>query len=122
MMKFPKKVLVDIELHLKEEKKRVIIQIVELAKQDPFADTDRLSDNAASDTEAKEEFNHDRYQAMLDELKMKDEAVTQALMRIDRGTYGFCTNCGQLIDTERLAAIPTATLCMTCEATKRKRY
>lgn len=119
-MKFPKAVLQGIEVHLREEKKRVDAQIAELAAQDPFADTDRLTDNAASDTEAKEEINHERYQAMLDELKEKLGSIDTALTRITHGKYGFCTNCGQMIDTERLGAIPTATLCMECEAKKKR--
>ena len=117
---FPPEVLEEIKKHLEEEKKRLQAQITDLSAQDPFADTDRLVDNAASDTEAKEEFNHDRFEAMINELRGDDESVDAALSRIKKGTYGFCTNCRKLIDTDRLAAVPTATLCMNCEA-KRKR-
>ncbi|KKS41403.1 MAG: Zinc finger, DksA/TraR C4-type [Candidatus Gottesmanbacteria bacterium GW2011_GWB1_43_11] len=120
MLKFPKAILVEIETHLLAEKKRVQEQITELAAQDPFADVDRLSDNAASDTEAKEEFNHDRVEAMLEELKLKLTQIEAALTRIKNGKYGYCTNCKQMIDTDRLAAIPTATLCVTCGAEKRR--
>ena len=120
MIKFPKQILVDIETQLKAEKARVSAQITDLTAQDPFSDTDRLVDNAATDTEANEEINHERYQAMLTELKEAHEQITAALLRIDKGTYGQCVNCGKLIDTDRLGAIPTATLCMDCEA-KRKR-
>lgn len=120
-MKFPKEVLKDIEKHLQKERKLVHVQIGELKIQDPFSDTGRLTDNAASDTEAKEESDHERYQAMLEELKLKDEAVAAALIRIDNGTYGFCKNCGKMIDTERLAVLPTATWCMKCEAAKKSK-
>lgn len=119
-MKFPKAILSEIQVHLEEERKRVNAQIVDLSSQDPFADTDRLSDNAASDTDAKEEINHERYQAMVSELKLNLQLIDESLERINKGNYGFCVNCGQMIDTERLAAIPTATLCMECEAKKRR--
>ncbi len=119
-MKFPKKVLQGIEEHLTAEKKRVSAQVTELTAQDPFSDTDRLTDNAASDTEAKEEINHERYQAMLVELKEKLGSIDGALARIEKGRYGFCESCGEMIDTERLGAIPTATLCMVCEAKKKR--
>ena len=119
MLKYPKHVLIDIEAHLNAQKTRIQKQLEELAVQDPFADTDRLTDNAASDTEAKEEFNHDRYQAMMDELKKEQEAISSALARIKAGTYGICTQCKELIDTDRLAAIPTATLCMNCGGMKK---
>lgn len=118
MIKFPKGVLTEIQTHLEEEKKRLKVQIADLASQDPFSDTDRLTDNAASDAEANEETNHERYQAMLSELQTKREEISGALERITKGTFGFCKRCKKLIDTDRLAAIPTATLCMDCEAKK----
>lgn len=119
-MKFPKDLLTGIETHLIDEKEKVSAQIAELAKQDPYNDTDRLIDNAASDTEAKEEIDHERYQALLSELKQKLTSIEKALTKITKGTYGFCENCRNLIDTERLAAIPIATLCMDCQAKKRQ--
>src|SRR3989344_1773894 len=115
MIKFPKQILSDIEMHLRAEKERVNGQIVDLTAQDPFADTERLSDNAASDTEANEEINHERYQALLEELKLKLTAIESALERIAKGNYGYCLRCKKMIDTDRLAAIPTATLCMSCQ-------
>jgi DnaK suppressor protein len=119
-LEFPKEVLVTIREHLLSEKQKLSAQISDLSSQDPFADEDRLTDNAASDTEAKEEFNHDRVQAMVTELKQDLVDVEAALSRIEKGTYGFCVNCGKMIDTDRLAILPTATLCLDCE-TKRKK-
>jgi DnaK suppressor protein len=54
-------------------------------------------------------------QAVLDNEKTLLAEVQQALARIDNGTYGICTNCGQPIPEKRLEAIPWATLCVTCE-------
>ena len=119
MQKLPKNVLSEIEKHLLEEKLQVAGQITELSAQDPFSDTDRLNDNAATDTEAKEEIDHERYQAMLQELKDKAAAIESALLRINDGSYGFCVNCHNLIDTDRLAVVPSANLCMSCEARKK---
>jgi DnaK suppressor protein len=42
--------------------------------------------------------------------------VDRALEKVDEGTYGRCDNCGQPITSERLEAIPFATLCVTCSA------
>ena len=42
--------------------------------------------------------------------------VDRALEKVDEGTYGLCDNCGQLIGSERLEAMPSATLCVTCSA------
>jgi DnaK suppressor protein len=41
-------------------------------------------------------------------------AVDAALARIDEGTYGICTSCGQPISEERLEARPWAELCIDC--------
>ena len=42
--------------------------------------------------------------------------VDRALEKVDEGTYGLCDDCGQLIASERLEAMPSATLCVTCSA------
>jgi DnaK suppressor protein len=54
-------------------------------------------------------------QAILDNEKALLAEVQQALARIDNGTYGICSNCGQPIPEKRLEAIPWASLCVTCE-------
>ena len=44
------------------------------------------------------------------------EEVRDALERIDQGTYGTCENCGQMIASERLEALPYVRFCVTCAA------
>lgn len=41
-------------------------------------------------------------------------AIDAALGRIEAGTYGICTNCGEPISPERLDTLPTATKCRHC--------
>ncbi len=115
MQQFPKNVLSELEKHLEEEKAHLLARIKELTVQDPFSDPDRTNDNAASDTEASEESNHDRVSALVDELKSQVVNMDKALKRIEEGTYGFCSVCGNMIDTDRLSVVPTATLCLTHE-------
>lgn len=119
MQNFPNDILADLRRHLEEEKKRINERIAALSSQDPFTDPDRLIDNAASDLEASEESNHDRVAALIDELKKQLGAVDGALGRIADGTYGFCNKCKDMIDTDRLAVVPTATLCLRCETKKK---
>jgi RNA polymerase-binding protein DksA len=38
-----------------------------------------------------------------------------ALLRVRRGTYGACVDCGGRIDYERLAAEPSASRCVDCQ-------
>lgn len=117
---FPSHVLDHIRKALEEEKGRVAGRITELCAQDPYSDPDRVNDNAASDAEASEESNHDRYAAMVDEMKARVYALDEALLRVGSGTYGYCVNCSAMIDTDRLSILPTATLCLDCQR-KRKR-
>ncbi|MBM4159762.1 MAG: conjugal transfer protein TraR [Ignavibacteria bacterium] len=46
--------------------------------------------------------------------------LDDALKRIDKGEYGFCTDCGNLIDKERLEAVPHAQLCIKCKLKRGK--
>jgi DnaK suppressor protein len=41
--------------------------------------------------------------------------LDDALKRIENGTYGFCTECGTLMDKERLEAVPHAHQCIDCK-------
>jgi DnaK suppressor protein len=41
--------------------------------------------------------------------------LEDALKRIEKGSYGFCTDCGKLIEKERLEAVPHAQLCVRCK-------
>jgi RNA polymerase-binding protein DksA len=42
------------------------------------------------------------------------EEVERAISRIERGTYGLCERCGEVIPEERLVAMPSAALCIEC--------
>lgn len=118
MHSFPKDTLAEVIKHLEAEKLRLAVRIRELSTQDPFHDPDRTNDNAASDTEASEESNHDRVAALVAELSQQAGEVDAALVKIHEGTYGSCVVCGTMIDTDRLAIHPTATMCLSCESKK----
>jgi RNA polymerase-binding protein DksA len=63
---------------------------------------------------ATETFQRERDMAIGDNLKLMLEQVTDALHKIDNGTYGLCDRCHQPIATGRLEALPYATLCIEC--------
>jgi RNA polymerase-binding protein DksA len=48
------------------------------------------------------------------------KAIEAALERIDRGEYGLCIECGDLISQKRLEAVPAAELCIACKDKKEK--
>ena len=41
--------------------------------------------------------------------------IDQALARIAEGTYGFCQNCGVLMNEKRLTALPWSRHCVACQ-------
>ena len=48
-------------------------------------------------------------------------AVQHAIARMDDDLYGVCERCSATIPDERLDAMPTATLCITCKAAEESR-
>lgn len=118
--KFPKEVLSQIRRHLEKKQKETEQRLSEIKKEDPFNDPDRLTDIAASDSEVKAEFGHETVQAVLTELNKTLIRVRKALTKIKIGKYGICEKCGKMIDTDRLAVMPTADLCLSCEKKNEK--
>jgi len=55
------------------------------------------------------------------QLKLKQtdakilQAIEEALVRMDKGTYGICRDCGDPIAAARLLAIPWTRVCITCK-------
>lgn len=53
--------------------------------------------------------------ARLDGIALQHRAVVAALKRLDNGVYGECTECEEPISEKRLAAVPWAALCLSCQ-------
>jgi DnaK suppressor protein len=55
------------------------------------------------------------------QLKLKQtdakilQAIEEALLRVDKGGYGVCRDCGEPIAEARLKAIPWTRVCITCK-------
>ena len=91
-----------------------------ISTEDPFNDKQRTLDNASPDTEAEEQFGHARVTAIKEELNRKSDQIKKALKRVKLGKYGICEDCGKMIDTDRLAIFPEATMCIKCEKKREK--
>jgi len=46
--------------------------------------------------------------------------IEHALQKYEAGTYGLCDDCGRAIEQARLEAIPQASLCLRCKASRAK--
>lgn len=53
--------------------------------------------------------------ALVEQLKLHRRQLVRALARIETGEYGTCETCGKEIPLERLQALPSASLCVTCK-------
>ena len=47
-------------------------------------------------------------------------SIEEALNRIDQGTFGKCTNCGNVIGEKRLSAVPWTSFCIDCQELQEK--
>jgi RNA polymerase-binding protein DksA len=50
--------------------------------------------------------------------RQKLREIDAALDRVAAGTYGRCEKCGREIGIDRLRALPTTTLCISCAAAR----
>lgn len=55
-----------------------------------------------------------RLTGLADAAASELQQVDEAIVRLDAGTYGMCTNCGRPIPTGRLEARPFAEHCVAC--------
>jgi len=60
--------------------------------------------------------SQDRRLALIGQMEERQEEIQAALARIDAGTFGICTSCGNPIPPGRLLALPYAELCVTCQS------
>lgn len=49
------------------------------------------------------------------------EEIDQALVRLEKGTYGICSQCAKPIKRVRLKALPYASMCVECKTGGLKR-
>ena len=99
-----------------EKDLRDLLQKIEALKQeDPFSDPDHASDNAAVDTDVREQVGHETVEAQIKDLNYRVSEIKAALIRINKGKYGFCLKCTKPIPKARLELIPESAYCIDCE-------
>lgn len=103
-----------------EEKTKIAKQIEELKKDDPFNDPDHASDNAAVDTDVREQGYHDIVEAQINQLQKRVANIDIAVQKIEKGRYGYCEKCNEPIPHARLELVPEARYCVKCESQLRK--
>ena len=65
-------------------------------------------------------FERSQIDALVRQAHRRLEEIEAAVERVEAGTYGVCDTCGRPIGTERLAARPTARVCIGCATSARR--
>lgn len=98
-----------------EQEKTLLERITELKEDDPFLNPDHVNDNAAIDTDVREQMGHDTIEAQVQSLDRKVEMTRAALKKLMKDGYGICENCKNPIPPKRLELLPEARFCVDCE-------
>lgn len=112
-VKAKSKRIADLRAYLEEEQERLRKELAhseELSTGEERAGLgNHMADNATIVFEQARSVGMHRAQ----ELMLAE--VEDALARISDGTYGVCRRCSSAIDSARLRALPTASLCLSCQ-------
>lgn len=113
------KTLESLRLHLEEELGRLEAEVQHLEGLERDTLSEASGENAYRDHMADQgsaTFERELDMTLEENLRRALGEVRAALGRIEAGTYGSCERCGATIPEERMQAVPTASLCVTCKA------
>ncbi len=109
----------DLKARLEQELATLELELTDIGHLNPANPTDWEGDRGNYDTgTADADVLADRFEeittneAVVNELETRFNAVKAALKRMEDGTYGTCTECGDTISSERLEANPAASTCV----------
>ncbi|MFC4064233.1 TraR/DksA family transcriptional regulator [Actinoplanes subglobosus] len=101
---------------LQAEYDQSLSEITELQRE-------RLADSAGDDQAdtGTKTFEREQEITLANNLLERITQVERAIDRLGSGNYGWCERCGTQIPVERLAAFPSATLCVSCKQLEERR-
>ncbi|MDG4765348.1 TraR/DksA family transcriptional regulator [Solwaraspora sp. WMMD406] len=101
---------------LRTEYDQTLSEITELQRE-------RLTDSAGDDQAdtGTKTFEREQEISLANSILERINQVERALERLAEGNYGWCERCGTDIPVERLAAFPSATLCVSCKQIQERR-
>jgi DnaK suppressor protein len=101
---------------LQREYDQTLNEIAELQRE-------RLTDSAGDDQAdtGTKTFEREQEISLANNLLERINQVDRAIDRLGEGNYGWCERCGNPIPVERLAAFPSATLCVSCKQLEERR-
>ncbi|MDI6104492.1 TraR/DksA family transcriptional regulator [Actinoplanes sp. NEAU-A12] len=101
---------------LQAEYDQSLSEITELQRE-------RLADSAGDDQAdtGTKTFEREQEITLANNLLERITQIERAIDRLGSGNYGWCERCGNQIPVERLAAFPSATLCVSCKQLEERR-
>lgn len=117
MLNFPIRTLNNIKKYLRKQQKEVEKNLKDVTADDP-AKPPELAESSEPGTDSYIADTHTKSVVLEKELRNIDTSIKAALIRIKKGTYGKCENCGKSIGIKRLLAMPTANYCLICSQKK----
>lgn len=111
---FPEKLISPIRRFLEGELMKMKRTEKQIKMADPFKDENRSMSNS-DEEDVDEQIGHFDAEVKVSFVKKQIVQLRKALTRIKIGRYGICERCNKMIDTDRLAIKPEATICIKCE-------
>lgn len=102
-----------IKTMLLNQQKKVEEEIKLLDEDDPV-NSEAPVESSEPGTDSWVADTHTRTVAVKRTLQDALNKIKHAIQSVSIGKYGKCENCGRKIETERLKAVPTAILCISC--------
>ncbi len=121
MLNLPQKTLTKIKSLLLRRQKEVDDQLKALENDDPIIMAAEMVEASESGTDSWMAEVHGRITSVKNDLVDLSSKIRISLLQIKKGTYGKCERCGNPIEAERLEAMPTASLCISCSNKKTKK-
>lgn len=103
---------------LLDEKAKLVHELSQIGTADPnnpASFTPNVPEMSATEEDASEVAAYGDSLAVAEELKGALKDVNGALSRIEKGIYGICKYCKELIDERRLKARPASASCIACK-------
>ena len=113
MLNLPQETFNKIKKVLLSQQREIEHELKSIEKDDPVKG-DGLAESSEPGTDSWMADVHGRAVALRQNLLQILNRTKKSLANLRAGKYGRCDNCGKAIEPQRLKAMPTATLCLSC--------
>ena len=113
MLNLPQETFKKVKRLLQRQKREIEANLKSIEKDDPVKG-DGLAETSEPGTDSWMADVHGRAEALRGNLLTLLSRTKKSLANLRSGKYGKCENCGKQIEPQRLTAMPTATLCLSC--------